>query len=83
MLRWGFALLANHFDGLGWKVPAALKHLDTDDDFYFDRINQIRMPFWSKRAGSRQWVSQAIAYRRWQAWAARWQSLEQDGLRKR
>jgi 2-polyprenyl-6-methoxyphenol hydroxylase-like FAD-dependent oxidoreductase len=42
------AMIHNHFDGLGWKVPAALKHVDTDDDFYFDRINQIRMPFWSK-----------------------------------
>jgi 2-polyprenyl-6-methoxyphenol hydroxylase-like FAD-dependent oxidoreductase len=42
------AMIRDHFDGLGWKVPAALKHVDTDDDFYFDRINQIRMPFWSK-----------------------------------
>lgn len=41
------AMIHNHFDGLGWKVPAALKHVDTDDDFYFDRINQIRMPSWS------------------------------------
>ena len=42
------AMIHHHFDGLGWKVPAALKHVDTDDDFYFDRINQIRMPCWSK-----------------------------------
>ena len=42
------AMIHDHFDGLGWKVPAALTHVDTDDDFYFDRINQIRMPFWSK-----------------------------------
>ena len=42
------AMIHDHFDGLGWKVPAALKHVDTDSDFYFDRINQIRMPFWSK-----------------------------------
>jgi 2-polyprenyl-6-methoxyphenol hydroxylase-like FAD-dependent oxidoreductase len=41
-------MIHDHFDGLGWKVPAALKHVDTDDDFYFDGINQIRMPFWSK-----------------------------------
>jgi 2-polyprenyl-6-methoxyphenol hydroxylase-like FAD-dependent oxidoreductase len=41
-------MIHDYFDGLGWKVPTALKHVDTDDDFYFDRINQIRMPFWSK-----------------------------------
>lgn len=42
------AMIHDHFDGLGWKVPVALKHVDTADDFYFDRINQIRMPVWSK-----------------------------------
>jgi 2-polyprenyl-6-methoxyphenol hydroxylase-like FAD-dependent oxidoreductase len=42
------AMIHDHFDGMGWKVPAALTHVDTDDDFYFDRINQIRMPSWSR-----------------------------------
>jgi 2-polyprenyl-6-methoxyphenol hydroxylase-like FAD-dependent oxidoreductase len=42
------AMIHDHFDGLGWKVPAALKYAATGDDFYFDRINQIRMPSWSK-----------------------------------
>ena len=42
------AIIHDQFDGLGWKVPTALKHVGTDDDFYFDRINQIRMPCWSK-----------------------------------
>ncbi len=42
------AMIHRHFDGLGWKVPAMLKHVDTDDNFYFDKINQIRMPLWSK-----------------------------------
>jgi 2-polyprenyl-6-methoxyphenol hydroxylase-like FAD-dependent oxidoreductase len=41
-------MIHDHFDGLSWKVPAALKHVDADNDFYFDRINQIRMPLWSK-----------------------------------
>lgn len=41
-------MVHNHFDGLGWKVPAMLKHVDADDDFYFDKVNQIRMPVWSK-----------------------------------
>jgi len=42
------AMIHDHFDGLGWKVPIALNHVDAEDDFYFDRINQIRMPSWSK-----------------------------------
>lgn len=42
------AMIHNHFDGMGWKVPAAMAHVDTDDHFYFDRINQIRMPSWSR-----------------------------------
>jgi 2-polyprenyl-6-methoxyphenol hydroxylase-like FAD-dependent oxidoreductase len=42
------AMIHGHFDGLGWKVPAMLKHVDTDDNFYIDKINQIRMPLWSK-----------------------------------
>lgn len=35
------------FDGLGWKVPAMLDSAGGDDDFYFDRLNQIRMSCWS------------------------------------
>lgn len=42
------ALIHENFDGLVWKTPAALEHVDADDDFYFDQINQIRMPSWSK-----------------------------------
>lgn len=41
-------LIREWFDGLGWKVPAMLAGADGDDDFYFDRINQIRMPQWSR-----------------------------------
>lgn len=41
-------MIHDHFDGFGWKVPAALGHLDADDDFYFDVLNQIRMPAWSR-----------------------------------
>lgn len=40
-------MVQERFDGLGWKVPAMLAHLDADDDFYFDEVNQIRMPCWS------------------------------------
>jgi 2-polyprenyl-6-methoxyphenol hydroxylase-like FAD-dependent oxidoreductase len=41
-------MIHDYFDGLGWKVPAMLDHLDAGDDFYFDKLNQIRMPVWSK-----------------------------------
>jgi 2-polyprenyl-6-methoxyphenol hydroxylase-like FAD-dependent oxidoreductase len=41
-------IVRDHFDGLGWKVPAMLDHVDADDEFYFDKLNQIRMPVWSK-----------------------------------
>jgi 2-polyprenyl-6-methoxyphenol hydroxylase-like FAD-dependent oxidoreductase len=41
-------MVHDHFDGLGWKVPAMLHHVDADDEFYFDKLNQIRMPIWSK-----------------------------------
>ena len=41
-------LVHEHFDGLGWKVPDMLAHVDAGDDFYFDRVNQIRIPAWSK-----------------------------------
>jgi 2-polyprenyl-6-methoxyphenol hydroxylase-like FAD-dependent oxidoreductase len=41
-------MVHDHFDGLGWKIPAMLELVDADDDFYFDKLNQIRMPVWSK-----------------------------------
>ncbi|WP_181170308.1 MULTISPECIES: FAD-dependent monooxygenase [unclassified Mesorhizobium] len=41
-------LIRGHFDGIGWKVPAMLAHVDTDGDFYFDQASQIRMKSWSK-----------------------------------
>ncbi|BBZ29557.1 FAD-dependent oxidoreductase [Mycolicibacterium madagascariense] len=40
-------MIHESFDGLGWKVPAMLDILDADDDFYFDMLNQVRMPTWS------------------------------------
>ncbi|ALN73092.1 hypothetical protein M673_10195 [Aureimonas sp. AU20] len=41
-------LIRDLFDGIGWKVPAMLASVEGNDDFYFDRINQIRMPRWSR-----------------------------------
>lgn len=42
------SLIQARFDDLGWKVPAMLASVEGADDFYFDRINQIRMPRWSQ-----------------------------------
>ena len=41
-------MVHDYFDGLGWKVPAMLDHVDADDEFYFDKVKQVRMPVWSK-----------------------------------
>ncbi len=43
--RW---MIHDRFNDLGWKVPAMLAASAGNDDFYFDRINQIRMPCWSR-----------------------------------
>jgi 2-polyprenyl-6-methoxyphenol hydroxylase-like FAD-dependent oxidoreductase len=40
-------MIDDHFNSFGWKAPLMLAHLDADDDFYFDEVNQIRMPSWS------------------------------------
>ncbi len=41
-------LVHDHFDQLGWKVPDMLACMGEDNDFYFDRVTQIRMPTWSQ-----------------------------------
>ena len=41
-------LIEEHFSGLEWKVPDMLAHIGDDNNFYFDRISQIRMPTWSQ-----------------------------------
>ena len=70
----------DHFDGLGWKVPAMLEQVDADDEFYFDKINRIRMPVWSKGRVTLVGV-RVMACRRWLGWEARWQSSARRGWR--
>jgi 2-polyprenyl-6-methoxyphenol hydroxylase-like FAD-dependent oxidoreductase len=41
-------LVHDHFDGLGWKVAEMLDCIDADDEFYFDRLAQVRAPDWSR-----------------------------------
>jgi len=40
-------LLRQAFTGAGWYVPQMLSSAETADDFYFDALDQIRMPSWS------------------------------------
>jgi 2-polyprenyl-6-methoxyphenol hydroxylase-like FAD-dependent oxidoreductase len=40
-------LLREAFCGLGWHVPAMLDVADSAADFYFDALDQVRMPSWS------------------------------------
>lgn len=41
------AVLRGMFGGRGWECDAALAAMDQGEDFYFDRVSQIRMPCWS------------------------------------
>ena len=40
-------LVAEHFAGAGWQVPALLAALRDAEELYFDTISQIRMDRWS------------------------------------
>ncbi len=42
------ARLHEKFDAAGWECPEILGAMDTAEDFYADRVSQIRMPHWSK-----------------------------------
>ncbi|MBP0616714.1 FAD-dependent monooxygenase [Jiella mangrovi] len=41
-------LIRDQFEGLGWRIPDLLKEVDAAEDFYFDKLCQIRMPAWSR-----------------------------------
>ncbi|XVV01595.1 FAD-dependent monooxygenase [Actinosynnema sp. CA-248983] len=41
-------LIARTYAGEGWEVPRLLQDLPTADDFYFDRLCQIRLDSWSR-----------------------------------
>lgn len=40
-------IVLDRFDGAGWRTPAILERVAGSDNFYFDRLCQIRMPRWS------------------------------------
>ena len=41
-------LTAKAFAGAGWQVPELLRAMQTADDLYFDHVEQIRMPAWTR-----------------------------------
>jgi 2-polyprenyl-6-methoxyphenol hydroxylase-like FAD-dependent oxidoreductase len=41
-------LMVQRFKGEGWRIPELLEEMIRHDDFYFDKLCQIRMGSWSK-----------------------------------
>jgi 2-polyprenyl-6-methoxyphenol hydroxylase-like FAD-dependent oxidoreductase len=41
-------LLTDVYAGEGWQVPALLESVQAADDLYFDSVNQIHLPTWSR-----------------------------------
>lgn len=41
-------LTGNAFAGAGWKLPGLLESMRDSNDFYFDVVQQIRMPNWTR-----------------------------------
>lgn len=41
-------IIANQFQGTGWRVEELLREVDGATNFYFDKLCQIRMPSWSR-----------------------------------
>lgn len=39
-------ILADRFTDTGWRAPALMKELQAADNFYFDKLCQIKMPRW-------------------------------------
>jgi 2-polyprenyl-6-methoxyphenol hydroxylase-like FAD-dependent oxidoreductase len=42
------ATLTHVFASAGWEAKEVLADVETADDFYFDRVSQIVMPYWTK-----------------------------------
>jgi 2-polyprenyl-6-methoxyphenol hydroxylase-like FAD-dependent oxidoreductase len=41
-------IISEQFTGLGWRTSELLKEISKSKTFYFDKINQIKMPSWTK-----------------------------------
>lgn len=42
------AIIAGQFAGVGWRAAEMLREMAGSNNFYFDKLCQIRMPAWSK-----------------------------------
>jgi len=42
------SILREHFEGEGWECGGILSKLDAQEEFYFDRVSQIRLDSWSR-----------------------------------
>jgi 2-polyprenyl-6-methoxyphenol hydroxylase-like FAD-dependent oxidoreductase len=41
-------MIRRHFQGEGWRIGELLEEMDRCENFYFDKLCQIRMPSWTK-----------------------------------
>ena len=41
-------MIQQHFEGQGWRTPELLFEMNTCENFYFDKLCQIRMESWTK-----------------------------------
>lgn len=42
------SMIAKNFEEVGWRTPELLQEMWSCENFYFDKLCQIRMPTWSK-----------------------------------
>ncbi len=68
-------IISEQFTGQGWRTPELLEEVSKSKAFYFDKINQIKMPSWTKGRVAHLWAMPPTAPLRLPAWAGRWQSL--------
>lgn len=41
-------IVIDQFSGMGWRVPVLLEMVRQSENFYFDKMSQVKMPFWTK-----------------------------------
>ena len=44
-------IIRDRFQDVGWRTADLLRAWDITDNFYFDKLSQIKMPPWDKRPG--------------------------------
>ena len=41
-------MIREHLTGAGWRTDQLLEHMKASDNFYFDKLCQVRMPAWTR-----------------------------------